>query len=157
VTSMSANETVGSARACAAVESESSATSAAGRNGMAPAYFGGAGGAVVKAIGGEGTVAAMSDADLSRLEAIARERCRGADAAHDFQHVCRVAASASRIAGREGADSDIAVAAAWLHELFNYPKDHPESRRSGQVCAEHAHDVLRAEGWPEERAAHVAG
>jgi uncharacterized protein len=93
---------------------------------------------------------------MERLVAIARARCEGADPAHDFQHVQRVAHNARRIAVAEGADVEIATAAAWLHELFNHPKDHPESHRSGEICAEHALAVLRDEGWPEPRAAHVA-
>jgi len=98
-----------------------------------------------------------SDEKLARLAAIARARLGDdADPAHDFQHVARVAANARRIAAAEGADVEIAVAAAWLHELFNYPKSHPESHRSGEVCAEHALRVLADEGWPPARAAHVA-
>jgi uncharacterized protein len=101
-------------------------------------------------------------ARLARLAAIARARLAGdehgpADPAHDFSHVARVAENARRIATAEaGADVEIAVAAAWLHELFNYPKDHPESHRSGEVCAEHALRVLADEGWPRDRAEHVA-
>src|SRR5438552_2274389 len=90
----------------------------------------------------------IDDERLRRLEPIARERSAGADPAHDFQHVRRVAASARAIAAAERADVSVAVAAALLHELFNHPKDHPDSARSGDVCAEHAREVLRAEGWP---------
>ena len=55
-------------------------------------------------------------------------------------------ANARRIAEAEGADLAIVVPAAILHELFNYPKGHPEAHRSGEVCAERAREVLRAEG-----------
>jgi uncharacterized protein len=58
-------------------------------------------------------------------------------------HVARVMASARRIAAAEGADVDVCVTAALLHELFNYPKSHPESSRSGDVCAEHAVALMR--------------
>ena len=56
-------------------------------------------------------------------------------------------ASARRIAAAEGADVDVCVTAALLHELFNYPKSHPESSRSGDVCAEHATAMLREHGY----------
>jgi uncharacterized protein len=82
---------------------------------------------------------------LSRLELVAQARAAGADPAHDFLHVRRVAQNASTIARAEGADEHVVVAAALLHELFNYPKGHPESHRSGEVCAEHAAVVLREE------------
>jgi uncharacterized protein len=85
---------------------------------------------------------------LARLQAVAAERCAGSGPAHDYLHVCRVAATARVLSRAEGATEEVAVAAALLHELFNYPKDHPESSRSGEVCAEHAAEVLRAEGCP---------
>jgi uncharacterized protein len=88
----------------------------------------------------------QDDALLVRLDAIAAARCAGAGPAHDVLHVRRVAASAWAIARDEGANARVAAAAALLHELFNYPKDHPESARSGEVCADHAADVLRSEG-----------
>jgi len=94
--------------------------------------------------------------EIGRLQEIARERCVGAEPAHDFQHVLRVAANARAIAAAEGARVEIAVAAALLHELFNLPKDHPESARSGELCAEHALAVLRDQRWPEADAQAVA-
>ncbi|MEI8257268.1 MAG: tripartite tricarboxylate transporter substrate-binding protein, partial [Deltaproteobacteria bacterium] len=68
----------------------------------------------------------------------------------------RVTASARRIATCEGADVPTVACAALLHELFNYPKSHPESHRSGDVCAEHAAALLDALGYPEEDIAPVA-
>jgi uncharacterized protein len=76
--------------------------------------------------------------------------------AHDFAHVLRVTENARRIAEAEGARADVVIPAALLHELFNYPKGHPESHRSGEVCAEHALDVLAQEGVAEELAAAIA-
>jgi uncharacterized protein len=83
---------------------------------------------------------------LSRLSAVAAERSLGAGPAHDHLHVQRVAASARLLSSEEGADTDVAVAAALLHELFSYPKGHPESPRSGEVCAEHAREVMAGLG-----------
>ena len=81
------------------------------------------------------------------LRAAALARIAGAEPAHDALHVERVMASARRIAAAEGADVDVCVTAALLHELFNYPKSHPESSRSGDVCAEHATTMLREHGF----------
>jgi uncharacterized protein len=66
----------------------------------------------------------------------------GCDPAHDFLHVLRVEHTARELAAREGADLDVVVAAASCHELFNHPKNHPDSARSGEVCAEHARALL---------------
>ena len=85
------------------------------------------------------------------LRSVARTRCAEADPAHDWLHVERVTANARVIATSEGADVAIATAAALLHELFNHPTGHPESHRSGELCAEHAREVLRAVHWPAER------
>ena len=81
----------------------------------------------------------------ARSRGIARRR---SGPAHDFLHVSRVAATARRIGAIEGANLDIVVPAAWLHELFNYPKGHAESHRSGDVCAEHAAPILRQAECP---------
>lgn len=99
----------------------------------------------------------MIDAEtMERLRATARARCEGADAAHDWQHVERVRANAVDLAAHAGADLLVCELAALLHELFNYPKGHPDSKRSGAVCAEHARAVLRDEGVDEATAEAVA-
>jgi uncharacterized protein len=98
----------------------------------------------------------MDPIRFEHLQAEALSRVAEADAAHDGLHVRRVMASGRRIASAEGADVDVVVTAALLHELFNYPKDHPESSRSGDVCAEHALDLLRAHGFDETFSERVA-
>ena len=103
------------------------------------------------------STASMTDGDrFERLRADALSRIAGAEPAHDALHVARVMASARRIAAAEGADIDVCVTAAMLHELFNYPKSHPESSRSGDVCAAHAAALLREHGWDEPFIARVA-
>ncbi len=83
---------------------------------------------------------------FARLQAAALARVGDAEPAHDALHVRRVMANARRIAAAEGADVEVATTAALLHELFNYPKDHPDSARSGDVCAEHALALLGEHG-----------
>ncbi|HMA93993.1 MAG TPA: HD domain-containing protein [Polyangiaceae bacterium] len=72
-----------------------------------------------------------------------------ADPAHDFGHVMRVVHSAVAIARTEGADLDVVYCAALLHELVNLPKSHPQSARSGDLCAVAAEQLLRGEGADE--------
>lgn len=84
---------------------------------------------------------------FQRLQSVALARVATAEPAHDGLHVKRVMANARRIAGAEGADVDVAVTAALLHELFNHPKNHPESSRSGDICAEHATMLLGEHGY----------
>jgi uncharacterized protein len=42
-----------------------------------------------------------------------------------------------------------AAIAALLHELFTLPKDHPESSRAGDTCAERARELLERDGAPD--------
>jgi len=87
---------------------------------------------------------------LARLRAVAEARCAGAGPAHDFLHVLRVTENARVIGQASKARLDVVVPAALLHELFNHPKGHPDSHRSGDICAEHAALVLREEGCPDD-------
>jgi uncharacterized protein len=67
-----------------------------------------------------------------------------------------VTANARLIAEKEGAWLEVVVPAALLHELFNYPKGHPDSARSGEVCAEHAREVLQGEALARETVDSIA-
>lgn len=84
---------------------------------------------------------------FDRVRAVALARLAGAEPAHDAAHVTRVMANARRIAVAERAEVDVCVTAALLHELFNFPKSHPDSARSGDVCAEHAAGLLHEHGF----------
>lgn len=87
----------------------------------------------------------------SRLEAEARTRTSSHEPAHDFFHVERVVANAGAIGRGEGASDEVfagAATAALLHELFTLPKNHPDSARAGDTCAEHARALLEREGAP---------
>ena len=88
----------------------------------------------------------MSPEVLTALTVAARAACEGADAAHDWQHVTRVRESAVGLARSAGANLTVCELAALLHELFNYPKGHPESKRSGEVCAERAAALMLLHG-----------
>jgi uncharacterized protein len=93
----------------------------------------------------------LAPALWSRIEAEARSRTRNNEPAHDFFHVERVIASAGAIARGEGLDGEreaAVVTAALLHELFTLPKNHPDSARAGDTCAEHARELLEREGAP---------
>lgn len=93
---------------------------------------------------------------LARLAVLAEQAMPAdPDPAHDSLHVRRVAALARTIAAAEGGELVVCVGAALLHELVNLPKRHPESWRSGDLCAEAAAELLRAEGVDERRSAEI--
>lgn len=72
------------------------------------------------------------------------------DPAHDILHVTRVFRLASYLCEEEGASQQIVLTAVLLHELFSYPKGHPLSPQSGDVCADRAEVVLRQHNFPVE-------
>ncbi|MCL9775355.1 HD domain-containing protein [Vibrio methylphosphonaticus] len=71
------------------------------------------------------------------------------DAAHDLNHVLRVVRTATQLALAEGANLDIVLPAAYLHDCFTYPKDHPERKQSSFIAANKACDFLSTMGYPE--------
>jgi uncharacterized protein len=82
---------------------------------------------------------------------VAMERAQD-DPAHDKLHVQRVFANAKRILQNESADDEIVLTAVLLHELFNYPKNHPLRHESGNVCADHAAVILQEYDFPAHKA-----
>ncbi len=69
------------------------------------------------------------------------------DPVHDLDHVLRVAALAERIARAEGADVDVVVAAAWLHDL---PSEGRENHAK-EAAARAKHILEENTDWPPER------
>ena len=78
------------------------------------------------------------------------------NAAHDLAHVRRVVAWAGRLGREEGADPDVVLPAAWLHDCVVLAKDHPARARASGLAAERAAAWLRERGEPEARVAAVA-
>lgn len=93
----------------------------------------------------------------------ARSWYPASDPVHGFDHILRVYQTARKLAAAEGADVEIAGAAALLHDAgVPHVEDSenggldPASRKSHHhASAEFARQVLQAEGWPEARIAAV--
>lgn len=71
-----------------------------------------------------------------------------ADAAHDMQHIRRVVANARRLTLAEGADWEIVMPAAWLHDCVIVPKSSPQRKQASQLAARQAVAWLEEHGWP---------
>lgn len=85
----------------------------------------------------------------------ARSWYTDADPVHDFAHVARVYRMAERIAQAEGADMEVVLAAALLHDVEGSAPEGPGRASHHHESAEFAAEVLQAEGWTAERIAAV--
>lgn len=70
------------------------------------------------------------------------------DAAHDILHVKRVVAMATQLCAEEGAHRDVVLPAAWLHDCFASPKNHPDRHLSSTIAADKAIVFLTNIGYP---------
>lgn len=75
----------------------------------------------------------------------ARAYYRGAESAHDFDHVLRVLALAEKLARAEGADVEIVHTAALLHDIARADEDTTGGDHA-QMAAGRAKEILRARG-----------
>ena len=75
------------------------------------------------------------------------------DGAHDLGHLRRVWLNAQRIAAAtiETVDLETLCAAAFLHDLVNYPKDSPQRALASLHSANDAVTLLREAGFPDDK------
>ena len=72
--------------------------------------------------------------------------------AHDFQHVLRVYRNAEMISKEEqGADLEIVLAAALLHDLVVYPKGSMKAKHSADESADIAKKILSEHNYSSEK------
>ncbi|HCE4714252.1 TPA: HD domain-containing protein [Vibrio parahaemolyticus] len=71
------------------------------------------------------------------------------DAAHDIEHVNRVVKTAKQLCDEENADIAIVLPAAYLHDCFTYPKDHPNRKQSSAIAAKKAIAYLESIQYPQ--------
>ncbi|HHG3161464.1 TPA: HD domain-containing protein [Vibrio parahaemolyticus] len=71
------------------------------------------------------------------------------DAAHDIEHVKREVKTAKQLCDEENADIAIVLPAAYLHDCFTYPKDHPNRKQSSAIAAKKAIAYLESIQYPQ--------
>ncbi len=70
------------------------------------------------------------------------------DAAHDLEHIRRVVTNARRLTDAEGADWQVVMPSAWLHDCVIVPKSSPDRKRASQLAAVQAVAWLEEHAWP---------
>jgi uncharacterized protein len=102
------------------------------------------------------------DAWRTRLAALAMECAAGdLDGAHDGNHLDRVWRNAqallgAQLPGEPAADVLVVLAACYLHDLVNLPKNDPARATASRRSAELARERLAALGFPADRLDAVA-
>lgn len=76
----------------------------------------------------------MQDADFQRI--LLDNWQTQPDPSHDLGHVSRVVKNARLIAKTEGGDLDVLIPAAWLHDIVNVPKNHPDRAKASVMAAD---------------------
>src|SRR5688572_26685393 len=82
--------------------------------------------------------------------ALSGESVAGSDPAHDLLHFERVVGLTRTLCEREGGNPDVALPAAWLHDLVIIPKDSPLRSQASRLSAERAIEFLCSIGYPKE-------
>jgi len=81
----------------------------------------------------------------------------GDDSAHDINHLHRVWRNAGALLEEHlEADALVVMAACYLHDLVNLPKNHPQRHLASRQAAVLACRQLAEQGFPEEKLAAVA-
>lgn len=87
----------------------------------------------------------------SQLEEKIKKVCDAhPDPSHDFLHVQRVVKWAKNIAKKEGANLDVVVPAAYLHDVVVIAKNDPRRSQASTLSALEASRYLKEIGYPED-------
>jgi uncharacterized protein len=95
-------------------------------------------------------MAAAADSRFAKLLAIAQTKYDNGDPSHDFAHILRVVKTCRELGEAEGADLEVLLPAALLHDVVNLPKDHPERKRASEYAAAEAKLIMRELGYAED-------
>lgn len=86
-----------------------------------------------------------------KFEAYMEKLCQNhPDPSHDLLHVKRVVATAKVLAQIEGADLNVVVPAAYLHDCFYISKSDSRRSKASTLSADKAMDLLKTWDYPEE-------
>jgi uncharacterized protein len=87
---------------------------------------------------------------LDDLEKEVEKMLAGREPGHDFSYIQRVFKSAKQIGEVEGADMQVLLASALLHDIVVYPKGSENRSKSADASAKLAEKMLGDRGWPRD-------
>lgn len=96
-----------------------------------------------------GKAFAMTDHELNALRSEVAAVMQASDPSHDMSHLDRVARQCRLLGQLEGANERILLAAAYLHDLVNIPKNHPDRQQASQASANAAAAILARLGFAQ--------
>lgn len=70
------------------------------------------------------------------------------DQAHDINHILRVVKTAKELCFREKGILQVVLPAAYLHDCFSFPKNHPNRSKSSEIAADKAIEFLTRINYP---------
>ncbi len=93
---------------------------------------------------------------IEKLFRIAQNHYDNGDPGHDLNHIRRVMGTCLRLGEIEGANLEILLAGALLHDVINVPKDHPDRLLAGEQAATRAAQILREAEFHEDEIMQIA-
>lgn len=72
------------------------------------------------------------------------------DPSHDLEHINRVIKNAKTIQAHEGGNLWVIIPAAYLHDIYNPPKDSPDRKIASKVAAEKGLALLKHHNYPDQ-------
>lgn len=87
---------------------------------------------------------------VPQFEAKAQELYPASDPSHDVLHIGRVVKMARLLAAAEGADLNVVVPAAYLHDCVTVPKNDPRRKQASRLSAEEGCRWLAEIGYPAQ-------
>ena len=91
----------------------------------------------------------LADKRVEKLWTLVKEKYDHVDPSHDFNHILRVVRMCERIGRVEGADLNILLPAALLHDVVNVPKNHPDRKEASKMAAKEASGILFHLGYSD--------
>jgi uncharacterized protein len=88
--------------------------------------------------------------NIPELVKIVEPNYNNGDPGHDFAHICRVVELVKKLGRDEGANLEVLIAAAYLHDIVNLPKDHTKRSQASELAATRSRKILQDIGYDEE-------